>query len=147
MQALSINRSDRVALMNFTITECKLNLNESVIKVVRSHNVIIHGLECTKNTNNWVAACLTAFQSSINLTDSRIEDNTGRVGGALFVADGSNIAIHNGKIHRNAAHETGGAIQAVKSDLSLYNTSFEENVSELSGGALYFEVCFICDQQ
>lgn len=130
-----------MALVNFTITGCEFSLDEGVIKVVESHNVTINGLDCTKNTNSLSAVCLTAIRASISLTHIRMEDNTGRKGGAVFLTDGSNVTIHFGEVNRNSAL-IGGAIQAIKSDLSLYNTTFEENYAEFEGGALYYEVRF-----
>lgn len=82
------------------------------------------------------SAIYIAIGAEVNIYDSRISDNIGRIGGAIYNWDHLNIVVSS--FTNNLAWDSGGAIENHGSaTLEVRNSEFSDNLAGYEGGAIY----------
>ena len=128
---------------------------QSHVEVLASIRDNRHDFRCPwptiQSTSARVGGALTVTSSTVNISSSRFESNTAKVGGAIFSQLGSNMTISNSTFINNSATGCsddrchGGALFIDSGcTVTAHNSTFISNTAGYSGGAIsLFQGTFI----
>ena len=79
---------------------------------------------------------IIASDSSVDISQSKFEDNRADNGGAIFAGQNSIINVSGSEFVNNNANVTGGVLRSQSSTITIETCQFHENIA-ISGGVLF----------
>lgn len=139
--AFEIHASSTAKVNNVTVTgNTAQNSSGGAFEIQSSSSIALNNVTATGNTAATGRGGFMSVKSAeAKLWNSKINNNTASIGGAIAYREGSSGGVYNTEFNENEASGNGGAmyIYTDKNTVTLHTVKFNGNVSGNFGGGVY----------